>query len=219
MRLSRSVRQMAGWPLLAAAVASLAVFLTWLVVRQAPPSAPNTAVDIDRPVYFSLEELSDASDAVVLGTVKGIVGREVDYGTADPVLRAKLEQSGIGLPIVFSEIAIAETLKGNTGTTLVVSRIDVETMAAKGKMFSEDVTPLRSGEKVILFLQIRTGANAAGIALYDQFYVAAGLDNGVFNVLPNGVVRPRTRDVAGTFSLSEIRDRVRGALPTQPSTK
>ena len=35
-------------------------------------------------VYSSIEELSAASDLVILGTVEGGAAREVDYGTADP---------------------------------------------------------------------------------------------------------------------------------------
>ena len=50
------------------------------------PSAQTQKVGagVDMPVYSSIEQLSGASDLVVLGTVEGVVAREVDYGTANP---------------------------------------------------------------------------------------------------------------------------------------
>ena len=58
------------------------------------------------PVYSSIEQLSAASDLVVLGTVKGIVAREVYYGSEGPG-----EGQEQGQPIVFYEIEVNETLR------------------------------------------------------------------------------------------------------------
>ena len=53
--------------------------------------------------------LSDASDAVVIGTVKGVVGSEIDYGTSNPS-----EIFGTGCWVLFYEVEVTKTLRGET---------------------------------------------------------------------------------------------------------
>ena len=159
---------------------------------------PGGAVDM--PVYSSIEELSAASDLVVLGTVEGVVAREVDYGTADPD-----ERHGKGIPVVFYEVTVDETLRGEAGSTIIVGAPDVDQVS-----MGESATALRSGQQVLLFLEEQTAEDAPGITAYDQYYVTVSLDNGVFDRLGDDSVRPRMAGVfeAARYSLEEVRGKV-----------
>ena len=117
-----------------------------------------------------------------VGTVKGVAAREVDCGTANPT--EQVEEAGI--PTVFYEVTVGETLKGTTDESLIVAAPDSAKLS-----FSSEMTPLRAGERVLLFLREQTRADAPGIDTYDFFYAPVSLDNGVFDVLPGDVVRPR----------------------------
>lgn len=175
----------------------------------------QTSEAVDMAVYSSIEQLSDASDLVVLGTVKGVVAREVDYGTADPD-----ESQGQGIPTVFYEVEVTETLRGDAGGTVILGAPDVDQVT-----MSETVTALRGGEQVLLFLEEQTTEDAPGITTYDHFYVSVSLDNGVFDRLDGDLVVPRMTEVFGEvdYSLAEIRGKVlsdgtfRPMLLAQPS--
>ena len=167
------------------------------------------------PVYSSIEQLSSSSDLVVLGTVKGVVAHEVDYGTADPD-----ESQGQGLPTVFYEVAVNETLRGDAGSTIILGAPDVDQVT-----MSETATALRGGEQVLLFLEEQTTEDAPGITAYDYFYMTLSLDNGVFDRLDGDLIVPRMTEVFGEvdYSLAEIRGKVlsggtlRPILLAQPS--
>ncbi len=194
--------------LLPLVTAGLAVGLViWLLLSATSESPPErTGSSFDMPIYSSLDELAAASDAQVVGTVKGTVAHEIDYGTADPA--QQVDQAGI--PVVFYEVAVSETLEGTTGDTVIVAAPDVEQLN-----FSSEITSLRAGERVLLFLREQTAEDAPGIDTYDFFYVPVSLDNGVFDVLPGDIVRPRMPDAfvptaaevesVPTFTLDEVR--------------
>ena len=148
-------------------------------------------------VYSSIERLSAASDLVIVGTVKGVVAREVDYGSEGPD-----EGQGQGLPVVFHEVEVNETLRGKAGATVVMAVPDVDEISMGG-----EATALRSGQQVLLFL---VEEDAPGITAYDNYYVTVSLDNGVFDRLDGDLVTPR---MAGTleeaeYRLSEVRGKV-----------
>jgi hypothetical protein len=162
--------------------------------------------------YTSIESLSDYADVVVVGTVKGIVGRETDYGKKLNPLEKGVAEDGSGIPMVYYEIDVTETLQGMTDNTIIVARMDSD------QLLTEEVTTLQTGEQVLLFLLDRTG-DALGLTLFDEFYVTVSLDNGVFDLLPGDIARPRlphyfaTPTAEGvleppTFSLIEIRDTI-----------
>lgn len=201
-----------GWrkgvifPVVAAALVSLLVVMGWFAMRADGPRMTQGASFIG-PVYSSVEELSAASDAVVVGTVKGVVAREVDYGTASLIERQFIQ----GFPWVFYEVDVTETLQGETGDTVIVAVLDVERMS-----FGESVTALRTGEQVLLFLRTE---DSPGITVYDNYYITIGFDNGVFDRLAGGLVRPRMPEAfvspatvgsveALTYSLSEVRGKI-----------
>ena len=177
----------------------------WLLLGASASSPERTGSSFDMPVYSSLEELAAASDVQVVGTVKGVVAREVDYGTANPT--EQVEEAGI--PTVFYEIVVRETVKGTTDESLIVAAPDAAKLS-----FSSEMTPLRPGERVLLFLREQTREDAPGIDTYDFFYAPVSLDNGVFDVLPGDIVRPRMPEAfaspaagapAPTFSLDQVR--------------
>ncbi|MBA3551999.1 MAG: hypothetical protein H0W27_03890 [Actinobacteria bacterium] len=165
----------------------------------------------DAPVYASFEALAAASDAVVVGTVGGVTAREVDYGTDNPA-----EQGWNGIPVAFYEVDVTEVLVGQAQPTIIVGGPDGE------QLVSDSATPMRAGERVLLFLREQTTEDAPGISSYDFFYTPISLDNGVFDLLAGEAVQPRMPEVfaetaagaevgdAPTFKLSEIRARVSG---------
>ncbi|MDH3368484.1 MAG: hypothetical protein OEX97_14555 [Acidimicrobiia bacterium] len=157
----------------------------------------------DAPVYSSVEELTSASDIVVIGTVTAVVGRETDFGTNN-----LSERVGDGIPVVFYEVESSEVLKGTTdSTTIIVGNPDGE------KLGSEDVTPLEVGQEVMLFLRAQTAAkDAPGITLFDSFYTTLSLDNGIFD-MDGEVAHPRTPGLFGdtatvSFPMDDIRTQI-----------
>ena len=94
------------------------------------------------PSYESVEALAAAADAIVEGVVDGVVGRELDYGTSNP----DEQFEGSGVPLVFLEVTVLETLKGRTDNKIILGKIDAEIL------ISPQSTPLRAGDQVLLFL-------------------------------------------------------------------
>ena len=151
------------------------------------------------PVYRSLEQLATIADLIVVGTVTGVVARADDYRTIDPDLLAGHGRAGSGPnPIVFYEISVGETLKGQAGESVYVGRIDPE------RAIVVDVTPLRPRQKVLLFLRGREMPGLqftdTGLPVGQNSYIVLGMDNGVFDVSNSGSVTPRmpARFAAGT---------------------
>ena len=195
--------------LIVLAVAAFLLAACSTVTPTATTAVPNTQVggagaSVDMPVYSSIEQLSAASDLVVLGTVKGIVAREVDYGSEGPG-----EGQGQGQPIVFYEIEVNETLRGKAGATVVMAAPDVNEISTGG-----EATALRSGEQVLLFL---VEEDAPGITAYNDYYVTVSLDNGVFDRLDGDMVTPR---MVGTLEKAEYRlSEVRGMVMSDGSLR
>ena len=98
------------------------------------------------------------------------------------------------MPIVFHEVVVSETLKGEHSDTVLIWRIDTEQVTVAGGL-----TPLGSGQKVLLFLKGRSLAEAAprlqfsgtSITSDQTYYITLGLDNGVFDVSDSGTVESR----------------------------
>ena len=128
------------------------------------------------------------------------MAREVDYGTADPD-----ERHGKGIPTVFYEVAVTETLRGEAGGTIILGAPDVDQVSMSG-----EATALRSGQQVLLFLKEQASEDAPSITTYDHFYVTVSLDNGVFDRLGDDSVQPRMAEVfqVADYSLDEVREKV-----------
>jgi hypothetical protein len=201
------------YPIISAVFASLLVITVWFTMPSAEPSA-TTFASIDFPVYSSAEELTAASDAVVIGSVKGVVGHEVDYGTSNPDKEYGTFKDQIhGVAMVYYEIDVTKTLKGETAKTIIVAGMDMNQTTC------DQVTPLQDGEEVLLFLMERTQKDAPGLKLYENFYVTVSLDNGVFDVLDDNTVQPRYAEAfvepnedgtftSPTYNLTEVSEKI-----------
>ncbi len=158
------------------------------------------------PSYESVEALAADSDLIVDGVVVGVAGRELDYGTANP--NERVGESGV--PIVFYEVAVLETLKGQTESTIIVGKIDAENLV------SASITPLEAGDQVLLFLVEQVSENdSPGITLFDFYYTTLSLDAGVFDVLPDGTIKPRAPELRSTtgssvFERAELEAQIAG---------
>ena len=177
---------------LVAAVAALASAAVAATLLQKEDNTGVAYVAASGVVYQSLEELATIADLVVVGTVTGVAARADDYQTTDPDLLAE--------PIVFYEIAVGETLKGQAGESVYVGRIDPE------RAIVFDITPLRPRQKVLLFLRGRERPpglrfTGTGLPVGQTPYIVLGMDNGVFDVSNTGSVTPRmpARFAAGTL--------------------
>ena len=94
-------------------------------------AGPNLSETADITVYSSIERLSAASDLVIVGTVKEVVAREVDYGS-----EGTGEGQGPGLPVVFYEVEVNETLRGKAGATVIMAAPDVDEISMGGEATS-----------------------------------------------------------------------------------
>ena len=192
------------------AALTVGVVAAILVLRDDDPGIRYAS--FSSPTYSSLEDLVAASDLVVVGTVTGVAARGEDYRTTDRDELADYERAGIPpLPLVFYEIAVSETLKGQHTTPIFVRGYDTE------RLITAEASILRTGERVLLFLvgrEIPPGLRFTDSSLpTDQtVYLALGHDNGVFDISDNGTVRPRIpqRFTAGSLptGLDEMRTRL-----------
>ena len=187
----------------AGAAIALCLILTGLYYRSSLPFIPQVASISERP-YGSIEDLANTADVVVMGSVVGIAGRQIDYGTQDADLIAK----GGGSPVVFYELLVLEVLKGAAENTIFVAGTDFGAIRVAG----DHETPLRRGEQVVLFLREHSTSDKPGITLYDKFYVPVGMDNGVFDLKNGNRVVPRSPDLFSSagFLLNDTRQLVRG---------
>ena len=199
----------------------------WFVANELNPGPIH--ISGIQPGYNSIESLARAADVVVIGTVKSVAGREPYYtgsGSGD-----------VGIPSVFYEVEVNESLQGNPGDTIIVAQID---NAAADVIVSDSGSALNVGERLALFLLHRAGEEY-GLEEFgdiDNLYVIVSDDNGMFDVSSNEVAAPRApylfRTPEGnetpTFTLDQIRagvavnelprgsdDDVPGGLPEEPS--
>lgn len=165
------------------------------------PFVPYYTSISERP-YESLQDLAAAADVVVLGTVNGVAGKQVDYGTQDA---EKIAEGG-GSPTVFYDVTVTENLRASTANSIVVAGTDF----GLTNIASGHESPLRKGNELILFLKEYTSSDKPGISLYDLFYVPVGLDNGVFDLRDVDRVVPRLPEVFDDeeFTLAEVREQV-----------
>ena len=214
MRIAVRNRQWIVFPVLASIVASLLVVVVWSGMQGAG-ATNRLRAHISFVSYPSVEELSAASELVILGKVEGVVARQADYGGEEALHKA---DDWAGLPMVFYRVAVTETLQGQATDTIVVSSFDADLLIV------DNVTPLRPGQEVLLFL---AADRSPGITVVGERYAVLGGDNGGFDVLPGGLVQPRRpsvfRDWQGehaaeplTYSLAEVQQRVRGRALVSP---
>ncbi|MBD3389125.1 MAG: hypothetical protein GF414_09565 [Candidatus Altiarchaeales archaeon] len=186
-------------PLVTAIIVSVLVTVGWLIAQGGPTKSQSSFCVRG---YTSIEELAEASDAVVVGTVNGVAGSAIDYGTENPN-----EIFGKGHPVLFYEVAVKETLKGETDKTIIVGRTDPE------HTITAQITALRDGEELLLFLEKVTSQEAPVVKPYGFTYTPMSLDLGVFDISDDGYAQSRMPDgfrqePAATFSLTELCERI-----------
>lgn len=187
-------------------LAFLLVFTLGSTIQETP--SKKTVIQLDIITYSSIAELSNVQglNAVVIGTVKGIAGHKIDYGTSNPI-----ERTGKGIPSVLYEVNVTEVLLGVIDKNIIVSMIDTEAV-----IVPHYVTPFEIGQELLLFLKVKNIDNSSDIKSFANFYTPVSLDNGVFDILPDDLVSPRlesafnlSSDKSGepiTFTLDEIRE-------------
>ena len=197
--------------------AVLGVVAWWFLVRHDSAEAPRIFyAHSDFKTYSSVGDLLGDADLVIVGTTNGITGRDLDYGTDDP----DEKQYHLGSPIVYYEVAVNETLKGNAdGETIIVVRDD------PARVISEDSTPLDSNHKVVLFLEKRTYTPGITTHKNSVIYVPISMDSGVFDVADNApegfdgnlagntMITPRMQregmfGTGTTFTMAEVRQAI-----------
>ena len=202
-------------PIIAAVFASLVVVMMWFALPSQAKQDTSKGIFTSFQIltFSSIEELSNASDAVVIGTVNGVVGHEINYGANPDEEYGIFKYTIHFLTEVYYEIDVTEILKGETAETIIVASPDMD------QAICNEVTPLRDGEEVLLFLKERTKGEAPGLKLYEHFYWIVSLDNGVFDVVEGDAVQPRYAEAfvepnedgtftTPTYNLSEVREKI-----------
>ncbi len=178
------------YPVIAGVLACLVVFAGWFIVQE-KAAQPQQLATVDMPVYHSVGELTAASDVVVIGTVKDVVNHVIDYGQDGK----SEEVNDEGIPAVLYEVEVTEDLKGKTDSTIFVYSIDAE------KIHGESISVLQDNEKLVLFLAERASKDWPNVpSPSDKFYVMTSFDNGVFDILANGSVKPRMPEAFAVHS-------------------
>ncbi len=183
-------------PIAGAVVGLLSVLAIWHYFVE-PDLGPETVVsEVAFRGFNSVEGLADQSDVVVVGSVKKVLGREVDTGGDAPQIPGVTPS---GIPTIFYEVTVHERLKGEPGDTIVLARTD------PAEQYSQHEKPIEIGQRVLLFLLYRTG-DAPGFRRFrdtQDLYVTIGLDNGVFELSEDSIASPRWPD---KFRVVEGRD-------------
>ena len=191
-----------------------AVLGWWFGIRDSDPAGvtePRVRIEASSPGYFSVKELIEDSDAIVVGVFGDVISREIDYG---------IEEDGSygddwGIPLVFYSVKVAERLKGEPGSEIIVARLDGT------RIETDAVMPVEKGNRYILFLSDAT-EDARRFERYAKaeggIYITLSDDIGIFELSENGQATPRESIVsrkapgsaiASSFSMEEITDEIR----------
>ena len=155
-----------------------------------------SAIHFDMPVYTTVEDLAADANLIVYGTIGPVVSRQIDYGSAT--------MKTDGIPMVFHQVKITETLKGPVHHTVVVAVPDKDKIAFVGH--SPD---LKRNQGMILFLQSESATTAPGVTPLDNMYTPLSLDNGMFDQKLSGSFKPRQSEFfdSTNFSLEDLRQK------------
>ena len=149
-------------------------------------AAPNPDVEKITVVSFSmgalystLEDLTEDSDAVILGTVREIAQTGISRGK---------EGDGTAIPYSLYEVEVVEAFKGEVSETIYVSRTDPSFLEDTVSFHGVPLTKLQRDETVVLYLHRMSADIEPTITLTDTIYVPLSFDNGVFDVTATGPV-------------------------------
>lgn len=201
--------------------AALAVALVMLAARAAglgwwaAPEPTRVISAVDMPTFESAGDLSDEAEVVVMGTVSEVAGERIDYGIDDSLKDPDgADEDDYGIPVIFYEIDVEETLKGDVGSEIMVGKTKASIFGDHNDFASD----LRVGETVLLFLAETTWSEMPRADEYaNRFYVTVSMDNGVFDaadgaatVTDNTAFTPRMEHLFAqtSFTLGQVKQSV-----------
>lgn len=177
---------------------------------------PKIRMEASSPGYFSVKELAEASDVIVVGSFGNVISREVDYGTAED---DSIEDDW-GIPMVFHRVEVIESLKGEPSVEVIVARLD------DTRIITDAVKPIDENDRYVLFLFDVT-EDAHRFKRYadvdKDIYITLSDDIGIFELSIDGIATPRDSAVSKkspdgdkvfSFTLDEIRSEVSSKLTT-----
>lgn len=155
----------------------------------APPCDTGARIEGDGPDYDSVAALSQASDAVVVGTV------------SKQQCVAGSPQGGVEMTYLVSEIKVEQVLSGEQAATTGAMSV----VQLPGKQGSS--TPLVSGDHVVLFLSEEDPGESALTEALGTHWTPVAWDNGVADVDEDGsTLAFRGGPLrGGTLTMAELR--------------
>ncbi len=204
------IKNKAVLPVIGGLLASALVIGWWFGIRDSTPGVQERRASF--PAYGSVEELSEAANVIVLGTVRGIAGHDLDRGIKSDRVLGIFNYGVTATPIVFYQFEVSSALKGQPRTNeIIVVRSDPK------RVRNHSETELKNGESLLLFLADRT-TDPFDTRRFEKFpylYVPLSLDSGVFDV-SGGFATPRLKGLfsgpdgpgASSFTIEEIRSSI-----------
>jgi len=174
-------------------VIGLGLVATILVVR----SAVRQRVSFDYPVYESIESLDAASDLIVVGEMGEVVHRFTDRGGDPEVDESGDPIRGIPMKVVLVRVTRSSSPEVLPGETLPVLLVDTDKVNAEG------LSNLKSGDNVVLYLSLRTVAQAPDLSGFGDVWAPISGDNGVMDIVGDRVV-PRLHDLDLELSVADV---------------
>lgn len=148
--------------------------LSVVLLSSAGCSEAKQHADFDYPTYRSVQAMNDNSDATVLGTVGELIGTELDNG-GNPERGDEGQEQGT--PLAMYGFTVERVLRGAAPQQINVAWLDVERLAN-----SDQIRPLKPGQKVVLWLDHLSQEETPGLELVDDVWVPLSGDNGVMDV-------------------------------------
>lgn len=151
--------------------------------------ASTPTVAMDYATYSTANELDRVADVVVLGQVGSLKATEYDNGGNEEVGD---EGQQLGIPMAFYDFSVEKVLRGD----LAQKNITVEWIDTTKVTTEEQISELKPGQTVILWLRHLTAKDAPGVASISDFWVPVSGDNGVLDV-NNGKATARSDALTG----------------------
>jgi hypothetical protein len=170
--------------------AAVAVVVVFVALWPGFSASPKPFFHGSKPAYESVEDLGGKADLVVVGVVGDVVARQAEETT--------------DLPFVYISFSVDQVLGNSLAAqntdSVIVSILDTDKLTVDG------LTPLVSGQRVLLFLEKISATDAPpGVIPFDEVFVPLSDDNGVFDVAADGSVTARS-DVVVSVTSEGVQD-------------
>ena len=153
---------------------AVALTVLALSVGAAGCSHGETGADLlgsDRPTFTSVAALNRDADAAVLGTVEGVIGTELDNG-GNP----ESDTAGGGTPVTLLRFSVERAIRGQAPRMITIA------WPGSAAGVEDRVSALRTGQRVVLWLDHLNADQAPGLDLVDDVWVSVGGDDAVMDV-------------------------------------